>query len=293
MDNLKSILISTAIFLTALAIVCSFPLVSNWNQDQISKITNKNNFCFAVVGDTNNNIAAFSKLADSLNKNCSFIVINGNLVSYGTNEEYYLALNQIKKINLPAIVVIGDHEILSGSKLIFEEIFGETYFSFNNSNNLFVILDNSLGYVDAKQYNWLKNELNKNYENKIVIMHAPWRDMNISPNGKNLEELFKTKNVSLVISTRANRYTNFSKDRVNYLIVGSSGGITNESFSYAKVCINHNNIKIDNIEFDKENKIEQLFNTLIWPGLIFGYKILLIGIVTYLGLEFLKHQRRN
>ena len=294
MGNLNNALIGLAVFLMAIAIVCSFPLTSNWNQNQISKIKKESSFCFAVISNTNNNIEAYSNLANSINTNCSFLIIDGNFVHYSTNEEYYLALSQMKQLNTPTIAAMGVHEITSGNKLIFEEMFGRTYFSFNVSDNLFVVLDNSLGFIDAQQYKWLSNELNKDYKNKIVIMHLPLflsANKSYMPNSSNIENLFTENGVRMVVSTHDSKYSKFSREGIDYIVVGNEKGATKDDLTYARVYINNGVLSTNKVIFDRETPSEQFLNTSIWPSIIFGYKIVIIGIICYLGLEFLKKQK--
>ncbi len=292
----QTYLVITIIILTGIFIISYLPLDTDWNQQQIMKINKSKEFCFFVVSDMHNNFPAFNSFLESINKNYSFGFVVGDSAHTGTNEEFKITTHLLKKIPIPIIFVIGNHEVWTGSEFAYKQIFGKTYFSFNISDSQFIILDNSFGSIDVEQFEWLKQELNKKYTNKFIIMHIPiinpFKNIYNTPDAIILENLFKEKNVTFVISADLHNYAEFSKDGINYLLTGSGGGTTNNSFNYIDVCITKNNIAWEKIDFGKQSDIEQKFYVAIWPALVIIYKAVLIVIVAHLVMDYLRKNLR-
>ena len=285
----------TAVILAAIIFINYVPAASDWNKEQISKINETDEFCFYVISDIHNNVPAFDMFLNSLEKENSFVIVNGDFAHMGTNEEYNLALNMFKKIEMPTIVGIGNHEVASGNDLMFKRMFGPTYFSFEISENLFIIMDNSLENIDVDQYKWLKQELDKDVQRKFVVMHIPifnpWKEDYNTQDASILSELFKEKNVTLVIASHEHRFQEFFFDDTRYVITGAIGGTTNESFSYIDVCIN-DDVSITKIEFGEQRQHQQEFNTGMFPIFIIFLKAILLAIVIYFTIPFLKKNFR-
>lgn len=298
----QKLLLALLVGLVVICVISYMPPATNWNARQIEKIqqdVTKENFCFAVISDVHNNIPAFNKFLHALSPETRFIVVNGDFIHYGFNEEYHLALYNFRKTELPVLANIGNHEVQDGGRMMFKRIFGAPYYSFNISKNQFIFLDNSFGSIDVGQHEWLKNELSKDFEKRIIFIHIPpinpvTESLDIlphTPEHEILEEAFQEARVSFVVSGHIHSFREFEKDGVSYLITGSGGGETHrtwqeKSFSYAEFCLVDGEILVEKIDFAEQIHPMQLLNVSFIMILTLFYKIVLICLLIYFVVKY-------
>jgi len=286
MLEMENKLLAVAILiLVAFILIGYLPPANNWNFKEIKKIKNDSYFCFSVIGDINGNILLFDKFLRHTNDS-SFVVIDGNFINAGTIEGYLPVINAAKKAKVPILFVAGENENFYGNSLIFNNIFGNSYFSFNVSNSLFIVLDNSFGSIDVDQYNWLNKQLSEPFKNKFVFIHSPiinpWQSKYNTDDGKILDYLFNDKNVTLVISSDK-KYSSFVKGNVSYVIVGKSGN----NFNYLNVCISDGEFTIQRVEFASDKDLNYV--DLIYAFFIIC-KALLLALVLYFSVNILRKE---
>jgi hypothetical protein len=199
--------------ITAVKVHESFLLAKapkDWNATQLknirsrlSRLPNPNEFTFAVFGDNKNSVGTFNRVIDNLNreKRLAFAIDMGDLVFMGDNVMYRLYIDQLKRLKVPLLTVIGNHDLdpgttanaknardsnygsLENSKN-YQKMFGSTYYSFTLGTSYFVMLDISDEHMDltTKQEKyfedelaWFEDELQKAqaYENIFVVSHVP------------------------------------------------------------------------------------------------------------------------
>lgn len=259
-------------FLVFLSLVVFLPLFSfaadgNFNQEQLARIDKtKTEFSFVVLGDTRDSYGRFDKVVESLNsKELLFIVINGDFVSHGEEEEFVYFLGLIKKVKSPLLTVIGSHEIERYAKYNYRKFFGSTYYSFSVGKSYFIILDDSDDYcIDMEQFLWLERELKKakEYKQRFVIMHVPLYDpragayeqvighslLNLDC-AKELNDLFDFNLVSQLFCSHIHGYFRGAWRRTPYIITGGGGtalhGFGSEHFFYHYIKVNVSKDKVD------------------------------------------------
>jgi len=263
---------SVFIFLIAVTVVTIatigplfVPKDTNWNHEQLLKLSNnQNEFSFIVFGDNQDSITTFNRLIDKINyENVQFVVDNGDLVAGGEQIEYTLFLEQIKQSNKPFLTNIGNHDLMrNGSSSNYQKIFGHLYYSFNMGNSYFIMLDSSSGErLDPQQIEWLHNQLNKSlkYHNRFVFMHVPLFD----PLGRPIEEghslrdvqqakmlnnLFDHYNITMLFCSHIHAYYNGTWGTTPYIITGGAGGPlehpdqNHNFYNYVKVNVNQKGV---------------------------------------------------
>jgi hypothetical protein len=213
------------------------------------KITNPDDFNFAVFGDNKNSFTTFEGLIEHVNRDPSiaFAIDLGDLVYDGEKEKYRHFFNQIKKFRLPLLAAIGNHELKENGRGLYYDIFGPFYYSFEIGNNYFIVLDDAdeIG-LDFWQSRWLEDELEKSqpYTNRFILMHVPLYDprgegyKHSLPEGEanKLATLFHKYRVTHIFCSHIHGYFSGQWQGVPYTITGGAGaelyGIDPNHFFY-------------------------------------------------------------
>lgn len=157
------------------------PLAKELNTTNIEKIQSlnpKDTFTFYFISDTQvayDQLKRFVKMVNRLPEDSvSFILNGGDLTDYGANFEYDYYYDHIKKLKVPIVTVIGNHDMLGNGRILYKEYFGPENFSFTygktgfilfNSNSREVAFDGSLPNLS-----WLQNVI-KSFEDKRNIIY--------------------------------------------------------------------------------------------------------------------------
>jgi 3',5'-cyclic AMP phosphodiesterase CpdA len=192
-------------------------------------------FSFVVLGDNRDGDSVFKELIKKINQeeNIAFVVNLGDLVSRGQKEEYARYEDMTSNCKYRFINVLGNHDIVSEGRKIFEKLFGSSISSWNYQNAHFIKLDNANGSIGEEQFNWLKTDLEKNTLPLIfVFMHKPTfdprgKDFNHTMGSKEeinrLENIFEKHGVDYVIAAHVHGYSRRVKNNIVYLISGGAG----------------------------------------------------------------------
>jgi hypothetical protein len=152
----------------------------NWNYHQLQRIPREGEeFSFAVMGDNKNSFSTFQAILrdlDGRKQQLAFAIDVGDLVYDGEQEKYRVFYNQIKGVQLPFLVAVGNHDIREGGRAIYYELFGPFYYSFTVGNSYFIVLgDANMVRFDPPQMAWLKQQLTgaQSYAHIFVFFHVP------------------------------------------------------------------------------------------------------------------------
>lgn len=152
-----------------------------------------------------------------------------------------------KKLFYPTI---GNHDRLPTSLRnssnvfeVFEENFGNTYYSFVQKNYKFIVLNsvetrNGKYEVGEKQIAWLTEELKNTDKNQalIVLSHVPflsvynpvingnYSDADIVSNQKTVLDLFKNHNLKLVLQGHMHLYEEIKVKNIDFITAGAVSG---------------------------------------------------------------------
>lgn len=162
----------------------------------------KNNFTALMVGDPQMRgekpLKAFSDdiVAELLNQNTLFASILGDIADNDLSI-YPAEQAMIKTLPYPVYHVFGNHDIYTKATSntqaasVFSQYYGPDYFSFNEGNVHFVVLNNVVyqgwnntqnkngdyfGGLPGQQYQWLATNLQKVPKNKLLVImsHIPF-----------------------------------------------------------------------------------------------------------------------
>ncbi len=300
--------------LTAISVniydMISFPVIKNWNYNQIQEINKtQSNFSFVVFGDNKNSVTTFNSLIKKVNKeNVLFSIDDGDLAFDGEKEALHFFIKQIKNFNKPLLTVIGNHELIGNGRGNYYDMFGRFYYSFALNNSYFLILDDSNEKcIDSWQMNWLKNELQKSqdYRYRFVFMHVPLYDPRESNHttyyglenrscARNLNNLFHRYNVTMVFASHVHGYFRGNWSNTPYIVTGGAGAELMGSdpkhyfYHYIKVSVSNKKVeykvvRLKSPEFDILDRIGHTLVIYIYSFLIINFwDIVLVTAIAYL-----------
>jgi outer membrane protein assembly factor BamB len=151
--------------------------------------TSNPNFTFANVADvhveagTTNNQERFTKQLEQINQstgNPAFIAVSGDITNRATDAEFEDYSASTATSSLPVFPAVGNHDFAPGTDYKtridrYRGYLGPEWYSFDYGNRHFVTLENTLGFNESDQLEWLKQDLALNAKNKevVVFVHKP------------------------------------------------------------------------------------------------------------------------
>lgn len=148
---------------------------------------------------------------DSLDPKADFIFISGDLTFEGTLPEYEYAKEKIQEFEGPVIQIPGNHDARHIGYQLFSEFFGELEFYKKIENIGILALDSTQpdrdeGHIGRDKYKFVKENLSKDTEFKIVGLHHhlipvpnSGREQNIITDAGGLLDLVLKNDASLIL----------------------------------------------------------------------------------------------
>jgi hypothetical protein len=282
-----------------------------------------NTFSFAVLGDSKNS-PVFDQVVSRLNQDgdLDFAIIGGDLVLYPTLETYRSFLRQWKKIQIPTLVIPGNHDLAFQDRYLYYSIFGRFYYSFVLGEAKFIFLDNSNEYnLGDEQLAWLNKELKEGlkYKYRFVFMHVPlWDPRDILSSGiryahslkdtdfaRRLEDLFLKYKVTILFCSHIHSFYDFTKRGLRTIITGGAGAElvgkdpTHTFYHYLRVKVSNQGVQSELVKIDIKTPfagIKKYFHIaglyvstlgkIYLKHIILGFFILVLGIDAFLEYLF-------
>lgn len=145
------------------------------------KMSGKTSFKFAFVSDTQrwyDDTEGFVKNINGRN-DIDFVVHGGDVTDFGVTKEFLWQRDILNKLNVPYVVVIGNHDFLANGQRIFQKVFGDNDFAFMAGNVKFVCINTNALELDyshpVPDFQFIRGELDKTdkeHEKTIFLMHA-------------------------------------------------------------------------------------------------------------------------
>jgi hypothetical protein len=276
----------------------------NRNPKEISriKVSDPEDFTFAVFGDNKGNYSIFEPLLHDVGKSTEivFVIDVGDLVNEGKGGHYRRLLHQVREnLAIPFITAIGNHDLNNGSSNNYLGIFGPTYYAFQVGQSYFIVLDATAesGFNQAERQ-WLENELKRSQTSEVrfIFMHVPPFDPRGNgfnkclreKDGKDLLDLFRHYNVTHLFASHIHGFFSGVWEGVPYTITGGAGGGLQGSdprhffYHYIKVHVSKENVDIMAKRISAEGAMARIFDImeddLVGWGLLLGAAVLLLPI---------------
>jgi 3',5'-cyclic-AMP phosphodiesterase len=126
------------------------PLDLSQNEVAIRRIQDQetgsqDNFKVAFIADTHNYYSDLSDLVQTINQRgpYRFVIVAGDITNLGLYEEYKQTRRYLNKLNSPYLVAVGNHDLLSNGKKVYQKFFGERDFTLNYKDAEFILFDNN------------------------------------------------------------------------------------------------------------------------------------------------------
>jgi|SRR5688572_15727906 len=143
---------------------------------------------FIVIADVHHNYEVFENFTEIANNlhDIAFVAVAGDLTSFGLQTEYRELHAILKKLHMPWVCVIGNHDLLGNGRKVYHEMFGALNFTFLCNGNKFICIDSN-----SREYNfngqvpdlaWLNHEIGAtDASNIFIISHIAPFDHDFDP----------------------------------------------------------------------------------------------------------------
>ncbi|WP_026462623.1 metallophosphoesterase family protein [Adhaeribacter aquaticus] len=212
----------------------------NLNQKNIDKITAlgitaTDTLRIALISDTQRFYDETKKVVNVINdinankkSRIHFVIHGGDISDFGLLEEYRWQHQILKKLAMPYVVVLGNHDCVANGKKVYRNMYGPYDFSFQVGANRFVFMNtNTMEFEsDIPLFDYMENSLKdvNNYKNAFIVSHVAPYDPDYN---RAKEEPFASivRNYKVKYSIHGHQHTHSFKqpynDNQNYLIIGS------------------------------------------------------------------------
>ena len=156
------------------------------NAHHIAEITsrcqNKDTLRIAFISDTHGWYSdAKDEVADiNQRTGIDFVVHLGDLTDAGMTKEFVWARNILNNLDVPYVVLIGNHDFLGTGDQCYEAMFGSMNFSFIAGRIKFVCLNTNATEYDymaaVPDFDFMEQEMNADsdrFDCTVLLMHAP------------------------------------------------------------------------------------------------------------------------
>lgn len=158
--------------------------VNATNLDRILKTMPSDTITIAFTGDTHNYFDELGYFVDKVNTlpNIDFVIHVGDLADFGLPKQYLWGNGYLLNLDVPYLVLIGNHDLVGNGLEAYNLMFGDLDFSFVYHEIKFVFLNtNSLEFAyngNVPDINWLEQQLlpTSDFTRAVVICHVPPND---------------------------------------------------------------------------------------------------------------------
>lgn len=145
---------------------------------------------FVFTGDSQRFYDQAEALVASVNQQpgLSMVVVAGDISDFGLAREMRWVDERLRKLRIPYVTVIGNHDHVGNGRAAYQHIFGPLNYSFVYGGTKFIMID-----TNSREYNfngrvpdvpWLEQQLSdlEGAERQVVVSHVPPQDFDFDPN---------------------------------------------------------------------------------------------------------------
>lgn len=156
------------------------------NATNIAKIEKnvqgKDTIRFAVVSDSHQWLDDLKKAVRDINSRADsidFVVHCGDVSDFGATQEFQWTRDEMQKLKMPFVVLLGNHDCLGTGNQTYEEVFGNPDFSFIAGRVKFLCLNtNAIEYDYSRpvpNFDFMEEQRKAdslNFDRTMIFMHA-------------------------------------------------------------------------------------------------------------------------
>ncbi|MFP4005258.1 MAG: metallophosphoesterase family protein, partial [Candidatus Hadarchaeia archaeon] len=201
------------------------------------------------------------------------LVHSGDVTQSGKREYYKLARKYLRKVDIPYVVVPGNHDYRSGGFSLYKEYIGPSSGIEEFDDALIIYVDSGVpdsngGRVGMAEFEMIKDALNEYREKsiKIVVIHhhtlpvpKAGRERNVLSNAGDLLELFLKSDVDLVLSGHRHHPNVHKVEDTVFVNAGTASGTKTrhgDTNSYNVVEISADEINVKTHRVNNSRSIE-------------------------------------
>ena len=142
----------------------------------------KDTIRFAFISDTHQWFDDSRDEIDDINRrsdSIDFVVHGGDITDFGATKEYEWSRDLLKKLRIPVVTLLGNHDCLGTGSRTYEVVFGNPDFSFIAGRIKFVCLNtNAIEYDYSRpvpNFDFMENEAKADsgkFDRTVICMHA-------------------------------------------------------------------------------------------------------------------------
>ena len=208
-------------------------------------------FNVALVSDTHYHYANLDDAIADINQRASFdfVVVTGDITDNGLKQEFVFFHESMKKLTIPYVTVIGNHDYLSNGEDVYSLMFGDFNYTFVYNNVKFVLFDNVLWESEkVPDFAWLAGELSRShqYDHVLPLSHIPPTDGQMAEFRNDFHDMLVRNNVRLSIHGHSHKYTleDIYGDGILYHTVP-----TPQDREYSSISISADSVHIEKISY--------------------------------------------
>ena len=195
----------------------------NINNKNIAKIEAQNNtdetIRIAFTADTHRDsdeLDEFVTLVNQMNqsKPVDFVIHLGDFADFGLPKQYLWANSYLAKLDMPYVVVLGNHDLIGNGSDSYHEMFGGFNTSFVYDSIKFISINTNSREFEydgtVPNINWLEEQLkpSDDFSKAVVMFHVPPMDVDFDDKLENsfIASLSKYNNVILAVHGHLHHY---------------------------------------------------------------------------------------
>lgn len=182
----------------------------------------------ALISDTHSYYHGLDEVLSSIKHDrFDFVIHAGDITDAGLQKEYDLYNDYRKRLTLPFVHAVGNHDALTNGIAIFRNRYGLFDFSFSVAQTHFIVFNNNTWEFGNAAYDlkWLESELQKARAaggNIIIVNHIPTEDFRFdAARVTAYKALLERYEVSLVICGHDHGHRIESIGATTQVVVGS------------------------------------------------------------------------
>lgn len=185
---------------------------------------------FGVIGDVQLHPDHARRAVDRLNDvaGLAFVVQLGDFTELGMLHEYELMRDVHGRLDVPWLLLVGNHDLLANGGRIYDRMFGPRNLAFTVGRTRVVLLDdNSREYgfgAGVPDLGWLAAQLapDGTFDRAVVLAHVPSESTDFDPALREpFEALLEASGVSLVLHAHDSHLRRYRRGEVEFVVAAS------------------------------------------------------------------------